>query len=181
MRKTEALFREFQADWRLSGKASSTAKTYCLVLSGLSQEVEDVTLADVKGWIAETDSEQLQRYRGRAARAFFKWADQEEAIEGCGWWSRIPLCSVPEKAQPTVTALQADDLIERAADTRTKALLAVLWCSGLRVSELCRMQIEHLDLDNGNVLVPKAKSGKPRLAPLDRRAIKLLPQADPRP
>ena len=79
-----------------------------------------------------------------------------------------------EKAQPTVTPKQADRAFQAASTPRDRALIATLWSSGLRVSELLRMTVESLDLDGGSVLVEKSKSGRPRMAPLDRRAVKAI-------
>jgi integrase len=72
-----------------------------------------------------------------------------------------------EAPQPTVKADEALAVIGRCGNVRDRALLAVLWSSGMRVGEIARMRVEHLDLANGWVIVPETKVRRPRIAPLD--------------
>src|SRR5580765_678699 len=96
-----ATLAEWTADWKLAGKAASTVRSYCYVLAALLAEHEALSLPAVKAWIAEAESTQLQRYRGRAARAFCSWATEEDVMD-CSWWKRIPLANVAEAPQETV-------------------------------------------------------------------------------
>jgi integrase len=130
-------------------------------------------LASVKKWIASADTDEAMRYRGRGARAFCRWATEEEVAD-YSWWKRIPLVQVAIKPQPTVTPEDVSAALRAAKSPRDKALVAVLWSSGLRASEVARMNVEDLDLAGGWVMVPKTKSGKPRVAPLDHQAVKAL-------
>lgn len=169
----EALLREWEADWKLAGRAESTMRSYVYVVRTLLSQHDDLDLASVKAWVAEADSAESQRFRGRAARAFLRWATDEEIIDA-SWWKRVPLVAVAETPQETVTPDQYTAILAKAKSARDRALVAVLWCSGLRVSEVCRMRVDHLDLDAGCVLIPESKTRKPRMAPLDPRACKAL-------
>ena len=174
MASYEGLLREWESDWKLAGRAESTIRSYVYVMRGLlSQHSGDLDLATVKAWVAEGTSAEQQRFRGRSARAFLRWATEEEIIDA-PWWKRIPLVAVAETPQETVTPEQYTATLARARGARDRALITVLWCSGLRVSEVVRMRVEHLDLDAGCVLVPESKTRKPRMAPLDPRACKAL-------
>src|SRR5689334_6095106 len=64
---------------------------------------------------------------------------------------------------------QNDDL--RARDG---ALLALLIYAGLRVQEICDLQLRDLDLAGGTVTVRSVKPGKLRRVPLHPRAMSLL-------
>ena len=170
----EGWLREWAADWRLAGRASSTIKSYVYVVrSLLSQHGDALDLASTKAWIAEGTNAEQQRFRGRSARAFLRWAT-DEGIDDYSWWNRIPLVATPETPQETITPSQYQATLAKARSPRDRALICVLWCSGMRASEIIRMHVEHLDLDAGYVLIPESKVRKPRMAPLDPRACKAL-------
>ncbi|MEI6531905.1 MAG: tyrosine-type recombinase/integrase, partial [Chlamydiota bacterium] len=62
-------------------------------------------------------------------------------------------------------------LLEASADLRTKAILELLYASGLRVSELCSLSL--YDVDESSVRV-KGKGGKERLVPVGCKAIEAI-------
>jgi site-specific recombinase XerD len=55
--------------------------------------------------------------------------------------------------------------------TRNRALVAMLWRSGCRVSELLSLRPKDVDLDAGTVTVLKAKGDRSRIVPIDYLAI----------
>ncbi len=57
---------------------------------------------------------------------------------------------------------------------RDRAMLELLYGSGLRASELRRLDLTHLDLDKGLVLVRRGKGAKDRTVPLSGRSIEAL-------
>jgi integrase/recombinase XerD len=68
-------------------------------------------------------------------------------------------------ALPDITALLG---------IRDRAILEVLYSTGVRRSELLYMQLRDVDLDNGLLYVRHAKGGKQRVVPLGERAGKWL-------
>lgn len=165
--------REFRADWALGGRSASTADTYIATLRNLLVEEDEPDLATVKAFIADHPGAQTRRLRARAARAWFRWADEEGIME-CGWWRRIPLPNVEETPQRTADEHDYAAVLARARTPRDRALVATLWATGMRRSEIARMEVEHVDLDAGHVLVPITKSKRHRVAPLSPQATKLL-------
>lgn len=170
--RVQRYIREFRADWTITGRSARTADTYLTVLVPLLAQ-DEIDLAAVKEWVAEAATPQSRRLRGRAARAFFKWAHTEDVIKA-EWWSRIPLANVAETPQQTMTDNDYRATLIRAKSARDKAIVAVLWSSGMRREEVSRMRVEHLDLDGHHVLVPVTKTKRHRVAPLSPEACKLI-------
>ncbi len=56
---------------------------------------------------------------------------------------------------------------------RNRAMLELLYASGLRVSELAEARLEHLDLDDGIIRVT-GKGGKTRIVPVGSRALEAI-------
>jgi integrase/recombinase XerC len=94
---------------------------------------------------------------------------------------RLPKCLDLEQVQKLLDAPGDADLLS----ARDKAMLEVLYSSGIRVSELVELEMSDLDLNEG-VLRVRGKGRKDRLTPIGSQAIKAVQRyfelraADPR-
>lgn len=82
---------------------------------------------------------------------------------------RLPKCLDLEQVQKLLDAPGDADLLS----ARDKAMLEVLYSSGIRVSELVELKMEDLDLNEG-VLRVTGKGKKDRLTPIGSQAIKAI-------
>jgi integrase/recombinase XerD len=164
-----SLLDEFELDWRLAGKTTQTATNYIDALNKLLDMFTEPTLANVKEWIASTDSQASRRKRGQAVRAFGQWSQTNE-YDLFDWWKQVPLAK--EVTRPQQTAVPADYLLalKQAHTTRDKALIEVLWSCGLRRIEITRLALEDVNFGEGYLIVRTSKTGKPRVAPLSPAA-----------
>ena len=168
-----SLLREFQLDWQLTGKAHRTASDYVTAVLALLNQYPEPTLADVKQWIASTSSTPTQRKRGQAVRAVGKWAE-EQRYELFTWWRQVPLIKETSKPQTTVKESDYRQALKAAQSPRDHALIEVLWSTGLRRSEIERLEIADVNLAECFVLVRKSKTGQPRVVPLSPQARQAL-------
>jgi integrase len=165
---------EFEADWKLLGRSKATLGEYLRLLRDLrAHSSTEPCLASVKAWLATSRSKDHARYRGRAVRAFGKWAEAND-VQGWSWWRQVPLANVAPTPQDTVTAAQVEELLRRLTEPRDRLIVELLWSTGLRVSELSRLRWDDVNLDDGYVVVRQSKTGKPRLAPLSARACRMI-------
>ena len=63
--------------------------------------------------------------------------------------------------------------MEKPTGVRDRAMMEMLYATGLRVSELCRLQVKDLDLDLGIVRV-LGKGNKQRIVPVGRSALSAI-------
>ncbi len=83
----------------------------------------------------------------------------------------------PHKKLPQVLSLQEVELlldapkVKNASDSRDKAMLELLYATGIRVSELINLNVDNLNLDMGFVRC-FGKGSKERIIPLGKVAIK---------
>ncbi|MDB5302107.1 MAG: Tyrosine recombinase XerC [Phycisphaerales bacterium] len=82
---------------------------------------------------------------------------------------RLPKCMDLEQVQKLLEAPGDNDLLA----ARDRAMLEVLYSSGIRVSELVELETQDLDLQEG-VLRVRGKGRKDRLTPIGSQAIKAL-------
>jgi site-specific recombinase XerD len=119
------------------------------------------------------------RYRG--AHAFYKWLVEEgETKENP--LQRIAPPSIPESVQPYYTPDEIQAALRvlrgrrlRGVDAaRTRAILLVLFDTGVRASELCARKLENVDWDNQTILVSESKGGNQRVISLGTASTRAL-------
>lgn len=143
---------------------------------------ERVDRRALRSWLAHQGTLGAQRTtlqrRAAAARVFFAWCVRTDRIEADpALGLRSP--KLPRRLPPTLGQSQARDLMEtmvtRAAEddgpvgVRDVALLEILYASGIRVSELCGLDLTALDHDR-QVLRLIGKGDKERAVPVGRPA-----------
>ncbi len=139
---------------------------------------EDVELADVRGFIAEQIKSGLNKTsvsrRLASIRSFFKFLYRE------GYKKSNPakLVSNPKIPKLLPRFLSVDDtfsLVEKPEGTgfissRDRAILELLYSSGLRVSELSGLNLDDINTREGLVKV-KGKGRKERIVPVGSKAL----------
>ena len=119
--------------------------------------------------------------RVAAIRTFYRWAvargevssDPAALLGRPKVESRLPAVLRPAEAAALVEAPAADDvsdLLERALALRDRAVLELLYGSGLRVAEVAGLTLDRVDLDRGRVVV-LGKGSKEREVPLSDFAV----------
>ena len=176
------LLSSFAAYWRSMGYAPLTAENYCRELRLLAERrpLSECSVLDLHAFLAER-SEQVSAatlaVTVRGLRAFYRW---RSAVLDCDDPARtlrspkvaeVPVRSVTElEHRRLLASVSGSDLLA----VRDRALLAVLWASGMRRSEIARMELSHVDLAEGTIQIPRTKTGKPRTVGLSAEAVKLL-------
>src|SRR2546425_361590 len=147
--------------------------------------VEDIDAPDLNGWLAhlrttpgsrgKPRSERTIQTYARSARAFFHWLVRRELIER-NPFDRVTFPKVGKPLIQTIDADQFDRLLlactpphesgpiaERAA-VRNRAILWVLYDTGIRVSELCGLRLGDFDRKHGVLMVTGKGSKERRIA-----------------
>jgi integrase/recombinase XerD len=108
-----------------------------------------------------------------ALKIFFRWlhARQRVAVDVA---EVLPLPRTERYLPETMNELQVDHLLEgiptdAPRGLRDRAILELLYASGLRVSELVNLTLERIDFDNRIVRVT-GKGNKTRLVPVGKKA-----------
>jgi integrase/recombinase XerD len=138
--------------------------------------IDSSTEADLRGYIsarhagtrATTSNRRLTVFR-----RYFRWALRERRIDADPTLkllaARQPLRVPKTLSEAQVEALLAAPDAERALGLRDRAMLELMYASGLRVSELVQLKTVHLGLAEG-VLHVVGKGSKERLVPFGETA-----------
>ncbi|MDD3088727.1 MAG: tyrosine recombinase XerC [Candidatus Omnitrophica bacterium] len=145
------------------------------------KEVKDVTHIDIRRFLADlkrrNNSKRTVVRKLAAIRSFFKYLVREKAINISPADSvftpkldrKLPEFLDPEK---TLRLITAPSLQERSG-ARDRAILEILYSTGMRVSEVAGLNRSDVDLISGSVKV-RGKGKKERLAMLGRESQKSL-------
>jgi len=180
--------RFLDALWMENGLSQNTLSAYKTDLANLSgwlnqnnRHLLSATQQSLQAFLAYR-YEQGSKNRSAARllssmRRFYVWLLRERKIDT----DPVALIEAPKPEQPlpkTLTEQQVEDLIN-APDLndplglRDKAMLEILYATGLRVSELVGLEFSQVSIDPGVVRVI-GKGGKERLVPLGEEAIECL-------
>ncbi len=138
-----------------------------------AQSVADLTLIDLRSWLADLQQRGQARStiarKAAAARAFTSWArkrgiiDQDPAVRllSPSVPKTLPSILSTEQAVQAITSIVEDDPVIQA---RNIAILELLYATGIRVSELCGIDISDFD-HTRNVVRVLGKGNRERVVP----------------
>ena len=109
----------------------------------------------------------------RALQQFWRWALEEEEVASSPM-ARMRPPSVPDAPVPVIShdqvrALLAATAGKTLADRRDRAIIMILFDTGLRRGEIAALKIEDVDWSN-DVLDVVGKGGRPRAVPFGKEA-----------
>lgn len=167
------------------GFSHHTLRAYKKDLEVFSEFVESkpekIEPVDVRGFIADQINSGLNKTtagrRLAALRSFFRFLHREGYIKS----NPAKVVSTPKRPKMLPKFLTVDDvfsLIEKPEGigfmvARDKAILELLYSSGIRVSELSGLDMGDIDLRDGLVKV-KGKGRKERIVPVGSKAIEAI-------
>lgn len=107
-------------------------------------------------------------------RRFYRFLEREEALPGGNPTAHLLLPKIGRKLPQVPSRQQVDAVLERPDPAtllgmRNQAMLELLYATGLRVSELVRLESKQLNLEAGFVRV-RGKGGRERVVPLGSSA-----------
>ncbi|MGO1383718.1 MAG: tyrosine recombinase XerC [Arachnia sp.] len=185
----DVLLEEYEAYLRLGRRLSTnTVRAYISdlrqMVHALAMPAQQVTLQVLRGWLAQlmeagASSSTIQR-RVAAVRGFFAWASEQSLIDedpGVRLRSpkktrRLPLVPAQKDVADAMASVQARSE-EGPLAIRDLAILEVLYAGGIRVAELCSLDLSDVDEERGLLRVV-GKGNKERSVPLGapaRRAV----------
>ena len=138
--------------------------------------ISSIRLADVDVFLAACHARGLSRAAIRthtnAIRAFLKYAGSRgwcsasiaSGIHGPRMYAQENLPSGPswDEIQRLLSSLDTDDPL----DIRDRAIIILFAIYGLRVSEVARLRLEHIDWEHDRIVVPRHKNRRSQTYPL---------------
>lgn len=181
--------KSFARHLRAEGKAPRTVTLYgmsvamyadWLTAKGIAPTVAALTRDNIREWLAdlsETRATGTVRTRYRGLHRFAGWLVDEDELDD----NPMRTIAQPVAKVTPVPVLDDDELAallkacrgKAFNDRRDEAVIRILLDAGIRVSELCGLTTESVDLDNGMALV-RGKGDKVRPVYFSTRTVAAL-------
>lgn len=151
------------------GKSTKTVMSYIQLLTRFMYEVNkpllEVGVFDVRIWLANQQLKLSKRtcenYRSYLS-AFYQWLLKEDLIKKNPMIKVNPI-KYEEEVRKAFSDAEIDALRSACRTERERAEFEVLLSSGARVSELCAMNINDVDLTAMTIIIREGKGGKQRI------------------
>lgn len=173
------------ASWMEKGLSENTLNSYrldltklCFWLNSNQLNLTQVTMLDLQNyqaWLVEQNFKQTSRARMLSAiRRLFQYLYREKKRTDDP--SALLIApKLPKRLPKDLSETQIESLLEAPEindplELRDKAMLELLYATGLRVTELVSLTMENLSLRQGVVRIT-GKGGKERLVPIGENAI----------
>lgn len=191
-RSTEvgAVIAQHQAHCKFEKLSERTVRFYadaCASLAGYMQgagvppDLDEFQPDDLRGYMSYlrecglSEGSVLAHLRG--IRAMWGWAVRDDLLRETPF-SRVRLPKTPKRVMPALQPAQFEQLLSAAKahpryPLRNMALLTTMFDTGMRVSELVGLELEHVDWDAGRMQV-LGKGNKQRLVPVGKSALRSL-------
>lgn len=138
-------------------------------------DADDITTADLRGWIASMAREGLSprslRRKTQAARAFFRWIQKNGAIS-INPATEVQLAKIGRKLPEFVRAQEMEEILDNpinggdpALNIRNKLIINILYSCGIRRDELVKITDADVDFHQKEIRV-HGKRDKTRVIPV---------------
>lgn len=169
--------------WLEDGLSANTLAAYRRDLIAFEQwlashakNLDEAQSADVLAWQAHEHSYTKASTANRrlaTLRRYYRWARRSGRVQldPC---LQVVAAKQPVRLPKTISEEQVEALLNAPDNTelglRDRAMIEMLYATGLRVSELVNLGVLDLSLSDGVVRVVQGKGGKDRLVPLGAEA-----------
>ena len=173
------------AVWLEDGLSNNTLAAYRRDLAGFEQwllaerglDIDRAREGDLQTWFAAKHAETKPSTANRrlaTLRRYYLWALRHQRVSadpGLQLTSARQALRIPKiLSEAQVEALLKQPPLHTPRGLRDRAMLEVLYATGLRVSELVGLAVLDVSLGDGVVRVVQGKGGKDRLVPLGAEA-----------
>ena len=165
-------FDGFLSNCKNRGLSEHTQRAYFCDLSDFQhwmvrERITNVDKFTIRKWITDMQRRNLSpasiKRRVACLKATFKWLEEEEMLEDNPFQNYHAEIRIPKTLPKSLSRLEMTALFKEAAQAAIHdndiseqtfwIALEILFSTGVRVSELCEIQLCDLDLESGTVLI----------------------------
>jgi len=178
----EWLFKRYLIDSIAADRKQSTVKAYLAAVKELFRETgkhySEITSQDITDYLAikQHRDKISQNYKATLYRyfsAFFQWAYNNDHIKE-DVMKKVAHVKSIQKKKERFTDEEIEDIKDACRTLKEKALIELLFSTGMRVGEVALLNISDLDLQNKRVTIFGQKTDEYRTGMLNTSAVKAL-------
>ena len=178
MRTNEQVIMRMTEDLRLRGLVAGTQQDYLmhanLFLSWANRPAETMCEEDIRAYLNYLISEKklnpstVNTYN--AALRFLFAVTLNRILN----YRQIPRLKESRKLPEILSQKEVIKVFEHSGSLRNKALFMTIYGAGLRISEICNLQIRDIDSESMRIFVRQGKGGKDRYTLLSQSNLEVL-------
>ena len=176
------LIKRYIVDSLAADRKESTVKAYVGAVKELlrhtGKHYSKLTGQDITDFLAikQHRDKVSQNYKSTLYRyfsAFFGWAYENEHIKS-NIMSKVPHVKATQKKKERLSDEEIEDIRDACKTLKEKALIELLFSTGMRVGEVSKLNISDLDLQNKRLTIYGEKTNRYRTGMLTTKAVKAL-------
>lgn len=170
---SERILKLFFGTLLTEGKAKSTVEAYKLFFKNflyeIGKQLNEVKPFDIRVYFAEKQKEVSLRTceNQRSILSSFYYWQTNNGLISTNPMSNISPIKYEEEVKLPFSDVELDKLRMNCVTLRERAELELMLSSGVRVSELCALDISDIDFRTNTILVRKGKGNKQRMTYMD--------------
>jgi integrase/recombinase XerD len=172
MNPSEALAKELER----RRYSKQTIKTYvgCLerFLKSCKKDVKKISKKDVRLYLEKMSDKNRAGSSMNVVLMALKF--YFEQVQGRKMWIDIRYSKTPKKIPSVLSKEEVKQILDSIKNGKHKLMIALMYGSGLRVSELVNLKVKDLVLEKGYGYVRNGKGGKDRLIVIPKILVKKL-------
>ncbi len=182
---------EFKHQLKTRGYAKATITSYSKNLDMFTACLSDLNISEIKKItrqtivdyqkkvMAEPVAMETKALKIRAVKRLFEYLEETHRLLINPTEGIVETCRKNKKMGPVLTQNEVKRLLQQPnlslkIHIRDRAIMEVLYSTGIRLNELLSLEIYHADLKDKVLYIRKGKGGKQRVVPLGKNTIKYL-------
>ena len=166
----------YSEDLKLKNYAKNTIENYCSQVkcfleyfNKVATKPSEISEKQIKDWLLLANSINGRKHKISAVKLFYKYTGKQPL--------KFRHIEYPRSEKKLPQIIEKDYLLEQIAkieNKKHKAIIALAYSTGMRVSEVCNLLISDIDSKRMIITIRQAKGRKDRIVALSDKVLEIL-------
>lgn len=166
----------YSEDLKLKNYSSNTIENYCSQVKLFLQHFDkvatkpsEISEKQIKEWLMLANSINGRKHRISAVKLFYKLTGKQPL--------KFRHIEYPRSEKKLPQIIEKDFLLDRISkieNSKHKAIIALAYSTGMRVSEVCNLKINDIDSKRMIITIRQSKGRKDRIVALSEKILEIL-------
>lgn len=166
----------YSEDLRLKNYSSNTIENYKSQVglflkhfNKVATKPSEISEKQIKEWLLMANSINGRKHRISAVKLFYKLTGKQPL--------KFKYIEYPRSEKKLPQIIEKEfllDVISKITNKKHKAIIALAYSTGMRVSEVCNLKIEDIDSKRMIIIIRQSKGRKDRIVALSEKILKIL-------
>lgn len=166
----------YSEDLKLKNYSKNTIENYCSQVrlflehfNNVATKPSEISEKQIKEWLLQANSINGRKHRISSVKLFYKLTGKQPLK-----FKHIEYPKSEKKLPKIIEKEFLLDKISKIENTKHKAIIALAYSTGMRVSEVCNLKIEDIDSKRMIITIRQSKGRKDRVVGLSEKILQIL-------